>query len=158
MQLVQEHAFHLKKPQRFPQVKWFESESRTSYGEIGQRKVCTQSLILVPLQQTCSVGLWGGMLMDNWLRLCHYPYMYTLPSLGYSVACLYIHSHYIQALICLMCHHKSMRMEQLSVLEEGKSASSCVHEYKLLIYNSLCKGLHYVGALQNLKRNINWNK
>ena len=59
-----------------------------SYDEVGQRKFCTKSLILVPLQQTCSVGLWGGMLMDNWLRLWHCPY--TLPSLGYSVACHYI--------------------------------------------------------------------
>jgi len=72
--------------------------------------------------------------MDNWLRLCHYPY--TLPSLGYSVVCLYIHCHYIQAFMCLMCHHESMRMEQHSVLEEGKCASSCVHEYKLLIIHS----------------------
>ena len=45
-----------------------------------------------------------------------------------------------------------MRMEQHSVLEEGKCANSCVHEYKYLIYNSLCRGPHYVGALQYLKR------
>jgi len=29
-------------------------------------------------------------------------------------------------------------MEHHSVLEEGKCANSCVHEYKYLISNSLC--------------------
>jgi len=38
--------------------------------------------------------------------------------------------------MCLTCHHKSMRMEQLSVLEEGKCANSCVHEYKYLVHSA----------------------
>jgi len=48
---------------------------------------------------------------------------------GDSVMLMYI----LSTIMCLMYRHKSMRMEQHSVLEEGKCANSCVHECKYLI-------------------------
>ena len=60
-----------------PNTTWW---NHTSQGEVGQSKVCTKSPILVPIHQTCLVGPREGMLVANWLCLCHYP-----------IHCLYIH-------------------------------------------------------------------
>ena len=61
-------------------------------------KVRTKSPILVPFHQTCLVGPWEGMFEANWW--CP-PLPSTLPSLGYSDACLYI-----------QCLHERSDMQQ----------------------------------------------
>ena len=53
----------------------------------------------------------------------------------------FIFNLFMRAFMCVTCH-KSMRMEQHSVFEEGKCTNSRVHEYKqLLIYIFTLQGI-----------------